>query len=291
MAYSDRIPKVSVVIPTYNSESFICNTLASVISQTFRDFELIISDDGSTDKTVEVAERFLKERCQVPWKVIKNSHRGPGAARNAGIKSALGEWIAFLDSDDLWLPQKLEKVIDYAEHNKEARLISHSELWLYPDGKTKIAEYYKMYKQDGNPFLNFWRKNLLATSAVVVKKEVLSLSGLFDEELYIPQDYDLWLRIVQYVKPHYLKEVLDIYYVRKEGISRNHVRRFEDRLVIGEKYISVVKGKARNPYLEIIRFFLRAYLSSLKTLLLNREYLSGIKFAYEGFIQILRRKF
>ncbi|RLC73844.1 MAG: hypothetical protein DRI61_17710, partial [Chloroflexi bacterium] len=264
-------PKVSVIIPTFNSASFIKRTLASVLAQTYGDFEIIISDDGSADNTREIVEDYLRKNSSTPWKVIKNPHRGPGAARNAGIKAASGEWIAFLDSDDLWLPQKLEKVMNYAQYNKKAQLISHSELWLYPDGKTKVANYYKMYKENVDPFLNFWRKNLLATSAVTVKKNVFSLSGLFDENLYNNQDYDLWLRIVQHVRPYYLNEVLDIYYVRKKGISQNHLRRLKYRLLIGRKYIDIIKQKARYPNLEIRGFFLRAYLSVAKSLLLSRN--------------------
>ena len=200
-------PKVSVVIPSYNSAPFIKRTLASVLAQTFRDFEIIVSDDGSTDDTVNVVENFLKNNSSVPWKILKNPYKGPGAARNAGIMASSGEWIAFLDSDDLWFPHKLEKVMKYAKRNKRAQLITHSELCLFPDGSTKVFLYYKMYKKGLDPFLNFWRKNLLATSAVVLKKDIFKLSGYFDETLYNNQDYDLWLRVVQHTIPHYLPDI------------------------------------------------------------------------------------
>ena len=99
-------PKVSVVIPTYNSSQFIVETLESVFAQTYKDYEIIVVDDGSTDNTKEVLQPYTSR-----IKYIYKENGGPASARNVGIKSAQGEYIAFLDSDDRWLPEKLEKHI------------------------------------------------------------------------------------------------------------------------------------------------------------------------------------
>src|SRR5680860_905758 len=102
---------ISVVCPTFNSSKFIEKTLMTIVDQSRKPEEVIISDDGSSDRTPEIVERFILNHGDgITWKIRRNTHRGPGAARNDGVASAKGDWVAFLDSDDLWHAEKLERV-------------------------------------------------------------------------------------------------------------------------------------------------------------------------------------
>jgi hypothetical protein len=125
-------PMISVVIPTYNSGEFILRTLSSVLAQTYRDFEIVVSDDGSTDGTLDAVRTFLGGFPGISWRLVENSHGGPGAARNAGILAASGEWVAFLDSDDVWFPEKLSCVVAFIGLHPEAR----GSLPSLPQGKS-----------------------------------------------------------------------------------------------------------------------------------------------------------
>ena len=106
-------PFISVIIPTYNSENFIAKTLETVSSQTYNKYEVIISDDGSTDNTVGVVKSFFVKYPFRNNELLINEHEGPGAARNKGIENARGDWVSFLDSDDIWNHNKLERVVRY----------------------------------------------------------------------------------------------------------------------------------------------------------------------------------
>jgi len=106
-------PFVSVVISTYNSESFVTKTLETVFLQTYNNYEVIVSGDGSTDNTVGVVRSFFLKYLSRKKTLLKNKHEGPGAARNKGIENASGDWVSFLDSDDLWNHDELERVVGY----------------------------------------------------------------------------------------------------------------------------------------------------------------------------------
>jgi len=125
----DKTPFISVVIPTYNSAEYITPTLESVFSQTYDNYEVIISDDGSSDNTNQIVNNIFVRFPDRATKLLANKHFGAGASRNIGIKAASGEWIAFLDSDDLWSDSKLWKVADYINNNENVDLVCHSEIW------------------------------------------------------------------------------------------------------------------------------------------------------------------
>ena len=138
-------PFISVVIPTYNAENFITKTLETVFSQTYNNYEVIVSDDGSSDNTVEVVKAVFDKYGHRENKILINSHGGPGVARNKGIEIASGQWIAFLDSDDQWYQEKLQKVADYINQHKEYNVICHS--LLYKDKKkiSYILIFFKLF--------------------------------------------------------------------------------------------------------------------------------------------------
>src|SRR5438105_9046670 len=139
------MPTISVICPTYNSARFVTRTLESAVQQTRRPDEIIISDDGSTDETVSVVEEFLSAYPQIPHSVLRNPHRGAGATRNSAIQRSSSEWISFLDSDDLWQPQKLQVISQLIEQHPGVNLICHAEEQVALDGSRHIIDYAQWY--------------------------------------------------------------------------------------------------------------------------------------------------
>ncbi len=192
---------VSVIIPTYNRASLVVEALESVFAQTYKEHEVIVVDDGSTDNTREILEPYL-HRIQYTWQ----ENQGISAARNRGILLSHGRYIAFLDSDDRWLPSKLEKQVDYMNtHPKVGLVCCH--VWRYEIGKeTRRERRPHGFPRDFNELLT--GPNHIPTSTVLVRRECLETVGMFDETLPPLEDWDLWLRIARRSAIHILEEVL-----------------------------------------------------------------------------------
>jgi glycosyltransferase involved in cell wall biosynthesis len=182
------LPLISVIIPTYNRSSLVLEAVDSVFRQTFTDFELIVIDDGSTDETVEVFKPY-KGR----FEYCRQNNRGVSAARNQGLRMARGQWIAFLDSDDYWLPEKLETQIHFFSQTPEALICQTEEIWIRHGRRLNPLN--KHQKLSGDIFAPSLRLCLVSPSAVMIKKELFDRVGCFDETLPACEDYDLWLRI------------------------------------------------------------------------------------------------
>ncbi len=194
---------ISVIIPVYNRPSFLPTAVESVLNQTYKDFELIIVDDNSTSDTYFSVYPYLKDkRITYYW---LNKNRGVSYSRNYGIKKSKGELIAFLDSDDYWLPEKLEKQIDYILKNNYS-ICQTEEIWIR---KGKFVNPRKKHKKiEGDIFEKSLELCIVSPSAVLIKREVFEKIGLFDENLPACEDYDLWLRVSLHYKVGLLKEKL-----------------------------------------------------------------------------------
>lgn len=179
---------ISVVIPTYNRCAFLRDAVNSVLCQQGVVFELIVVDDGSTDDT-----RKLVESYGPAVKYLHQSNSGVSAARNKGLETASGEWLAFLDSDDFWLPGKLRSQLDYLAANPTLKLCQTEELWIRNGLRWNPRKYHT--KPSGYCFPQLLERCLVSPSAVVIHREVFADVGLFDEDLPACEDYDLWLRI------------------------------------------------------------------------------------------------
>lgn len=179
---------VSIVLPTYNRHRLVCRAVDSVLDQSYRAFELIVVDDGSTDAT---ADRLTGYGDRIT--VIKQANRGVSAARNAGIQAASGEFIALLDSDDVWLPQKLERQIAFFRANPKAEICQTEEIWIRNGVRVNPGKRHK--KHSGMIFEKTLPLCLVSPSAVMLRKSLFDEVGLFDESLPACEDYDLWLRI------------------------------------------------------------------------------------------------
>ena len=176
----------SIIIPCFNAQESIEKTLLCVLHQTYKEYELIIVDDGSSDKTREIIEQLLQDK-NVRYTYIYQDNSGPSAARNKGIEKATGKYIAFLDADDVWHPQKLELVLNLLENNKEIDLLGHSYTL-----NENFSEKYTNKTPRKISFFQLLMRNFAVTPSIVVRKEALEL---FDEKMKFAEDHELWLRI------------------------------------------------------------------------------------------------
>lgn len=183
---------ISVILPTYNRAEYLRRSIGSVLSQRLSCDELIVVDDGSTDASVEVVRQIAVD-APVPVFLLRQENSGAAAARNAGIRAARGELLAFLDSDDWWLPKKLALQAAAMDKYPEI-LISHTrEIW-FRNGQ-RVNQKKKHDPPDGDIFLPSLGMCVVGMSTTMVRRELFERYGLFNETLPCCEDYDLWLRV------------------------------------------------------------------------------------------------
>jgi glycosyltransferase involved in cell wall biosynthesis len=182
-------PEVSVIIPTYNRCAMLFEAIDSVLAQSFQAFELIVIDDGSTDGTAEQLMR-LGETIRIE----RIEHRGPAAARNRGVALADAPLIAFLDSDDLWAPTKLERQLAFMRTNPGCAISQTNEIWIRNGRRVNPGGRHR--KRAGDIFIDSLRTCLISMSATMMRTDLFRSLGGFDEIMTAAEDYDLWLRIL-----------------------------------------------------------------------------------------------
>jgi glycosyltransferase involved in cell wall biosynthesis len=192
-------PAVSVVIPTYNRAQFVFAAIASVIAQRATKFELIVVDDGSTDDTWRELERtaaavHAEHDYRVAMRIVRTENRGVAAARNTGIALASAPLIAFLDSDDLWGPDKLACQIEYMRAHPQYVISQTDEYWLRSGASVNPGLRHR--KAAGDIFIDSLRTCLVTPSTVIIHTALLRELDGFDEDFTAAEDYDLWLRIL-----------------------------------------------------------------------------------------------
>jgi len=234
------MPKVSVIIPTYNRAHLIGRAIKSVLNQTYRDFEIIIVDDGSTDNTEEVVKSFTDKRIRY---IRHKENKGAATARNIGIKAARGEYIAFQDSDDEWLPAKLGKQMKVFKHTSPKVGIVYTDMWRII--KEREKEYWhspKIKPEDEIVYkeaLNYQIIDIGIQSAIV-KRECFDKSGMFDEKFPRFIDLEFFIRLSKYYYFYHIAEPLVNYFAGK-GISSNAGTAITARKLVLEKYFKDIK--------------------------------------------------
>ena len=182
-------PEVSVIIPTYNRRAMLLEAIDSVHAQSAHVFELIVIDDGSTDATLEHLVRFAGT-----IQIDRINHRGPAAARNRGVAIARAPLVAFLDSDDLWAPNKLECQLAFMRTNPGCAISQTGEIWIRNGRRVNPGMRHR--KRAGDIFIDSLHTCLVSISAVMIRTELFRSTGGFDESMDAAEDYDLWLRIL-----------------------------------------------------------------------------------------------
>lgn len=211
---------VSIVLPVYNEQKTLYEAVDSVLKQTYSDWELLIIDDGSEDKSLKIAKEYLKRDNRV--KVLRNNiNQGLVYSLNKGIKAAHGEFVARMDADDISLPQRLEKQVDFLTQNPDYGLVG---TWAKVVQNEKVRAYHK--RPGDNTILQYYLlfNTPFTHSSVMMRKSVLDEVGLYDENLpkIYPEDYELWQRVAEVSKVANLPEVLHIYREFGESITKKH---------------------------------------------------------------------
>ena len=208
--------KISVIIPTYNRKHTLPRALDSVLAQSYQPFEIILIDDGSTDGTINLIKskypsiKLLKSH--ETSKPLKGySPKGVSVARNVGIKQSKGDWIAFLDSDDEWTPDKLTKQVQLVNKSRGSVFCHTNEIWIR-DG-VRVNQRKKHQKYGGYIFKECLDICRISPSSALIDKSIFEDIGLFDESLKVCEDYDLWLRITS----NYPVLFLDKFLIKKYG--------------------------------------------------------------------------
>lgn len=235
------MPKVSVIIPTHNRAELLKSAIDSVLNQTYHDFEIIVIDDHSTDNTPAVVADFEDPRIKFLQNKGKN---GPSISRNLGITHALGEYIAFLDDDDEWIPSKLEKQVAVLDTSKDNICGIYS-------NRLKIDQTTgEIYSDDpgadtlkGNLLSQLMIKNPIQTSTLVLRKSCLDKVGLFDENMRYMEDRDLWIRLAMHWEFEYIDEPLvsAYYYHGNSHLSRNLEGQTQGREILLKRYQHLLK--------------------------------------------------
>lgn len=239
---TDSSPDVSVIIPSYNSDRYIAETIGSVLNQSMSNLELIVVDDGSTDKTREIVREF-----GAPVRLVAQSNAGVCAARNRGIDEARGEFICLMDHDDFWFPHKLASQILALKNHSEAGVAYSPYLMWYPapDGKYPEPAFLAPTQgiDDIDPEYSGWIYHhllldcIMLTSSAMFRKEVFEKCGAFDESLPYSEDWDLWLRISREYPFIKLRHPTTLYRQHPNQGNRK-VRDIDYRTVLLEKAVA-----------------------------------------------------
>ena len=251
--------KISVIIPTYNRILFLKRSIDSVLAQTLQPYEIIIIDDGSSDGTSAMIKKNYPN-----LKLICQENKGVSAARNIGVKASSGDWVCFLDSDDEWKKNKLSEQNIALEKNATYSFCHSNEEWI-KNGK-KINQKKKHKKYGGNIFKQCLDMCRVSPSSVMINKNVFKDVGLFNEDLIICEDYELWLRICSNYKVLFIDEPLIIKYGGHEGQLSSSFESIEYYRIKALEYLLLTRmtNNNRKETVKMLLFKLNIYLNGLK---------------------------
>ncbi len=256
MTPNPRKPLVSIILPTYNRGHLLRRAIESVLHQTYENFELIVVDDASVDDTEDVLTSIRDSRLKF---IRHDVNRGGGGARNTGIQAARGELIAFQDSDDEWLPSKLELQVGVLEGAPAKVGVVYSGFWCVDEGKRSYLPSAKISTRSGYIHNGLLRKNFVTTPSILTRKECLLRVGLFDESLPRLQDWDLVIRLSRDYEFICIDEPLLTSYISSDSISRDDKAFIEAQQLIFEKYNAEFKnaGILAHHYYSLYRYLLQ----------------------------------
>ena len=224
------MPLVSIIMNCFNGARYLREALDSVYRQTFKDYEIIFWDNQSTDDSSKIAQSYGEL-----LKYFRGENFLPlGAARNAAIEKASGKYIAFLDCDDIWLPEKLEKQVALLESNKALGLVYSDCYFINSAGD--VAEKTFFFNKSpfrGMAFKELFQENLIAILTAIVTREAIEKAGLLNPKYEIGEEYDLWLRIAQFYPIDFIEQPLAKYQIHQASISlKKHILNYKEDLQI-----------------------------------------------------------
>jgi teichuronic acid biosynthesis glycosyltransferase TuaG len=245
----DSVPAdVSVVIPAYNAADTIERALSSIARQSLLPRQVIVVDDGSTDGTFDVAREAGRALAGINVQVVRQANAGAGAARNRAVEMADGAYLAFLDADDEWLPEKLQRSLTIMDE-AGVMLTAHNGWIISNESETylDIAARFKEYPT--GLFHGLYRKGFISTSSVVVRRDAVTGAGGFDETLLAGQDFDLWLKVLGADGSAFtvFNDPLTRYHIRPNSITSNTETRLRCTLEIAWRHVSLLKKYPGSP--------------------------------------------
>lgn len=227
------MPKVSVIIPTYNRAEFLRSAIRSVLDQSVQDFEIVIVDDGSKDNTEEIVRSFNDKRIKY---IHHETNKGAAGSRNTGLMHSNGEYIAFLDDDDEWLPEKLKMGVDLLENSPPKIGGVYSGFFKVDRTNGRVLVQITPTKR-GDIFHDMFIENWVGTSSIVLlRKGCFEKVGLFDEGIVFGEDYDMWIRISKEFHFEYIKTPLVRYYIHGNRLSTNLGMQIRGYETVSKKY-------------------------------------------------------
>ena len=251
----------SIIIPTYNQDDLLKKALESLIKQTFQSWEAIIINNNSQAETIKIIKSFNDDRLLL---TNFNTNGVIAASRNFGINFCNYPYLSFLDSDDIWLPRKLEKTLEYLESGYD--IVCHDEIWLWPDGSKKHVKY---GPQEDTLYENLlFKGNVISTSATTLKKDLIfELKGFNENPLIVGnEDYDLWMRISKDSKYRFgfISEPLGFYRIHNANTSMNLLKQLNSELRVVSEHFKEKKIK-KNPknFCKLIIRIIKAIFGSL----------------------------
>ncbi len=250
----NNIGNISVVIPTYNRRKTIGRSIDSVLNQTLFPSEIIVVDDGSTDGTSDyIQSNFPSIR------LLQQTNKGVSSARNMGIRSSNSDWVALLDSDDEWFPQKLEKQVMTLSQSPDIKFCHTEEIWIR--NGVRVNQMKKHQKYGGHIFYKCLDMCRISPSSVLFHQSILDDVGYFDKDLKVCEDYDLWLRITAKFPVLYIDESL----IKKYGGHEDQLSRVKDGIeshrikvlekLIMKKFTSVQRNAMLKTLIEKLTIF------------------------------------
>jgi len=252
----------SIIMPAYNAEKYIKESIQSVVNQDFISWELLVIDDGSFDKTKDVVTSFDFDN---RIKYFYQENGGVARARNLGIEKSRGEYVAFLDSDDLWVSTKLSRV--YLELvDKPTIGLLYSNYYCFTDDRNEKVEAVHYPYFNDSMYESLIVLDYIATLTVVVRRTILVELKGFDESFFGTEDWDLWIRVAEMSEVFFLDERLGLYRIHSGGISKNIERQIGQELAVLERHNRKCSSSVRNA----ANFLLRT--KALRVLWTNKEY-------------------
>ncbi len=234
---------VSIIMPAYNAERTIAESIESVLEQDYEDWELIIVNDGSNDRTVQIIKEYLLKANKIKL-ISLNKNKGLPNARNEGIKLSIGKYLAFLDSDDIWLNNKLSIQMKYHQNNKHIK-ISHTDFNIF-NQKGIVKRPFSflsdvIYKKKGQLFPQFLYKNVVGILTVLIDRELINNECGFDSSLWGLEDHDLWIRLSKKrVYFGYINRPLSMYRINDDGMMKNLSRYKKAYKALIVKHYSII---------------------------------------------------
>ena len=235
---------VSVIIPAYRAAATIGRALDSVAAQTSKPRQAIIVDDGSDDATYEAALALVGTLGGIEVKVFRQPHLGAGAARNRAVMEAAGRYVAFLDADDEWLPEKLQRSLAFLQ-GSDYVLVAHNYVRREADGTEVVVDCAKRFSSRGDAYVSLYERGYMPTCAVVTHRSAVLAAGGFDTTLATGQDFDLWLAMLKGPEARFLifEDALARYHIGPDGITSRTEQRLDCCLRIAARYAPELRSR------------------------------------------------